>query len=195
MKIIGLTGGIGSGKSTVLKMFQKLGAITYIADVEAKKLMNTNEELKNEIIKLFGPKAYENNELNRQFISSIVFKNKEKLVALNNLVHPKVKEHFKNFTQKSKAKFVIYEAAILFESGSAKMCNYIITVTSKLDDRISRIKKRDGTEEIQILERIKNQSNDEFKVKKSNFVIKNNNLNATKQQVTTIFNLLLKLCN
>ena len=100
MKVVGLTGGIGSGKSTVLKMFQELGAETFVADIEAKKLMNTNKELIKDIKQLLGEQAYINNELNRSFISKVVFNNKEKLMALNKLVHPKVAEHFKKFIKK-----------------------------------------------------------------------------------------------
>ena len=193
MKIIGLTGGIGSGKSTVLALFKALGAVAYVADIEAKKLMNSDAALRNEIIKLFGEKAYENGELNRSYISSIVFNNEEKLNALNALVHPKVREDFQHFIKTQKADFVIYEAAILFESGSNQFCDYIITVIADFNHKIERIMKRDGVSEAQVLERMKNQSADDFKVKKSDFVIRNNHLDDTKKQVLTIFELLKKL--
>ena len=192
MKIVGLTGGIGSGKSTVLEMFNKLGAEIFVADIEAKKLMNTNKELINEIKQLFGENAYLNNKLNRGFIASVVFTNKEKLAVLNKLVHPKVGEHFKYFIKKSKAKIIMYESAILFESGSDKMCDYIISVTANFDDKIERVMKRDGATKQQILDRMKNQLNDDFKIKNSNFVINNNSLEVTKQQVTTINNIILR---
>lgn len=193
MIIIGLTGGIGSGKSTVLALFKALGAVAYVADIEAKKLMNSDAALRNEIIKLFGEKAYENGELNRSYISSIVFNNEEKLNALNALVHPKVREDFQHFIKTQKADFVIYEAAILFESGSNQFCDYIITVIADFNHKIERIMKRDGVSEAQVLERMKNQSADDFKVKKSDFVIRNNHLDDTKKQVLTIFELLKKL--
>jgi dephospho-CoA kinase len=193
MKIIGLTGGIGSGKSTVLALFKALGAVAYVADIEAKKLMNSDAALRNEIIKLFGEKAYENGELNRSYISSIVFNNEEKLNALNALVHPKVREDFQHFIKTQKADFVIYEAAILFESGSNQFCDYIITVIADFNHKIERIMKRDGVSEAQVLERMKNQSDDDYKIKKSDFVIRNNHLEDTKKQVFTIFELLKKL--
>lgn len=195
MKIIGLTGGIGSGKSTVLVLFEALGAVTYVADIEAKKLMNTDKELKNQIVKLLGEKAYDAGELNRTYIAALVFNNKEKLNALNALVHPKIREDFQYFIKKINADFVIYEAAILFESHSDKLCDYIITVSASFENRIERIMKRDGITETQILERMKNQSTDDFKIKNSNFVIRNNNLEDTKWQVLTIFELLNKLKN
>lgn len=193
MKIIGLTGGIGSGKSTVLALFKALGAVTYVADFEAKKLMNTDLTLKNQIVKLFGEQAYEKGELNRAYISSVVFNNEEKLNALNALVHPKVREDFQHFIKTQKSDFVIYEAAILFESGSDRFCDYIITVIADFEHKIERIMKRDGISEAQVMERMKNQSADDFKIKKSDFVITNNHLEATKNQVLTIFELLKKL--
>jgi len=195
MKIIGLTGGIGSGKSTVLGLFEALGAVTYVADIEAKKLMNCDEELRNQIVNLFGEKAYDKGELNRTYIAALVFNNEEKLNALNALVHPKVREHFQYFIKKINADFVIYEAAILFESHSDKLCDFIITVLSSFENKIDRIMKRDGVSEAQILERMKNQSTDDFKIKNSDFVIRNSNLEDTKCQVLTIFELLNKLKN
>lgn len=193
MKIIGLTGGIGSGKSTVLDFFEALGALIYVADDEAKKLMNYDVELKEQITKLFGEKAYILGELNRAYIASLVFNNKEKLIELNAFVHPKVREDFLHFIKKTKADFVIYEAAILFESGSDKLCDYVIAVIADFDHKIERIMKRDSVTKAQILERMKNQSADDAKIKKSHFVIRNNHLEDTKQQVLTIFELLKKL--
>lgn len=193
MKIIGLTGGIGSGKSTVLKMFETLGAVSYVADIEAKNLLNSDQSLIEKVIKLFGKQAYENNELNRKYIASIVFNNSEKLKDLNNLVHPAVRTHFKHFIKKCEAEIVIYEAAILFESGSYQLCDYIVTVTASLEDRIKRTMLRDNSTEAEVLERIKHQVQDDFKIKNSNFIIKNNNLNSTKIQVLTVYNLILNL--
>lgn len=193
MKIIGLTGGIGSGKSTVLALFKELGALTYVADTEAKKLMNADAELRNQIIKLIGEQAYENEKLNSVYIASVVFNNAEKLNALNALVHPKVRENFQQFIKIQKADLVIYEAAILFESGNAQFCDYLITVIADFDNKIERIMKRDAVSEAQIMERMQHQSNDDLKIKKSDFVIRNNHLENTKQQVLTIFEMLKKL--
>ncbi len=193
MKIIGLTGGIGSGKSTVLQLFQELGMATYVADTEAKKIMNTDKKLISQLLDLFGKKAYVQGVLNNSYIASVVFNNKEKLEALNALVHPRLHEHFNNFIKNSDAEYVIYEAAILFESGSAKLCDYIITVIANLEDRIERVMLRDNTSKAQILERMNHQLNDNYKMEKSNFVIRNNSLANTKLQVSTIFNLIVKL--
>lgn len=193
MKVIGLTGGIGSGKSTVLRYFEELGVETFIADEEAKKLMNSNAVLIGEIKTLFGNQAYENGELNRGFIASIVFKDKEKLEALNNLVHPIVRQHFQQMIKDSQATFVIYEAAILFESGSDEFCDYIVTVTANLQERIQRVMKRDGVSKELVEDRMRNQLNDELKIKKADFVVNNEAIKDTKTQVNTIFQLLLKL--
>ena len=190
MKIIGLTGGIGSGKSTVLQMFSELGITTYIADVEAKKIMATDKQLVDQITKLFGKQAYINTKLNRSYIAEIVFQNKEKLAALNKLVHPKVLEHFLKFIKNSTAKIVIYESAILFESGNNSMCDFIITVISKFEDKVERIMVREAISKQQISDRMKNQLNDDFKIKNSNFVIRNNKIEDTKLQVSTIYNLI-----
>ncbi|MBT8317039.1 MAG: dephospho-CoA kinase [Lutibacter sp.] len=190
MKIIGLTGGIGSGKTTVLKMFQKLGAEVYIADIEAKKLMNSDLELIQQIQQIFGENAYVNQTLNRQYIAEVVFNDKEKLLRLNRIVHPKVREHFKEFIHNSKAKIVLYESAILFESGSDSLCNFLITVIANLDDRIQRIMLRDKTTEKQIKNRIKNQLADDYKIKKAHFVVNNQTVEDTKLQVDTIYDLI-----
>lgn len=193
MKVIGLTGGIGSGKSTVLNFFKDLGVATFIADVEAKKLMNNDAGLIKDITHLFGVKAYSNGILNRAFISEIVFNDSNKLAQLNALVHPKVKTHFSKFLSTTRAEIVMYEAAILFESGSYKQCDYIITVTADFEERVLRVMQRDGVDRLAVENRIKNQLGDEVKILKSNFVIYNNALEATKEQVKTIFEILLKL--
>lgn len=193
MKIIGITGGIGSGKSTVLKLFQEFGMVAYIADIEAKKLMNTNKELIDQITNLFGEQAYVDGKLNSIYISSIVFNNKEKLDALNAIVHPKVQDHFKNFIDKANTKFVLYEAAILFESGSDRLCDYIIAVIANFEDKINRVMLRDMVSRKQVLERMKNQVKDNIKIRNANFVIRNGSLEHTKLQVATIFDMIVKL--
>lgn len=192
--IIGLTGGIGSGKSTVLEFFKELGYETYVADIEAKRLMHEDAELKNQIIELFGPKAYCNEVLNRSFISEQVFNDKNLLQQLNALVHPKVRADFISFKERQpESAMIIYEAAILFESGNHKNCDIIITVISNLNDRIDRLLARDKSSKEAIQKRMSQQSSDEEKMKKSHFIIKNNQLNYTKLQVATINNILSKI--
>ena len=192
MIVVGLTGGIGSGKTTVLQLFKDLGVSCYIADVEAKKLMNSSKIIRRHLVKEFGADAYQNNKLNRKYIANIVFDNPEKLKVLNSIVHPKVHKHFLKFIKKAKGKYIVYENAILFESGSYKMCNYIITVTAPLDKRIQRVIKRDNVTKTDVLNRIKNQISEEEKIKKSDFVIVNTDLKKTAKLVVEIHDKILK---
>ena len=192
--IIGLTGGIGSGKSTVLGFFQELGYKTYVADIEAKRLMHEDAALKQQIIDLFGSKAYSEGELNRPYLSKKAFNDKNLLQQLNALVHPKVRADFITFKEKqSKNSIIIYEAAILFESGTHRYCDYIITVISNLEDRMERLLVRDQTTRDEIQKRMHQQSSDEEKMRKSHFIIRNHQLNYTKMQVVTISNILSKI--
>lgn len=188
--VVGLTGGIGSGKTTVLKMFQSLGAICFVADIEAKKIMTDNKELKKNIIDLLGEEAYIKDSLNRTYIASKVFANKEKLKALNALVHPKAKESFLKFKNNFSKEIIIYESAILYESGTESLCDFTILVTANLEERIQRVLLRDKTNRAQIIQRINNQQNEKEKVKKATFIIHNSNLKATLQQVKTIYSIL-----
>ena len=186
MKIVGLTGGIGSGKTTVAQMFNDLGIPVYIADVEAKKLMVSSKVIKRKLIALFGEEAYKNNLLNRPFIAEAIFNNKNLLEKMNAIIHPKVASHFKRWIKKQNAPYVIKEAAILFENGSYKQCDLIITVTASKALKIDRLLKRDNTTMEKIEAIMKNQWSDEEKVKRSHFVIVNTNLDTTRQQVLEI---------
>lgn len=191
MNVIGLTGGIGSGKTTVLKMFQELGIPVYIADIEAKKLMQTNKSLKKELITHFGELTFKNNQLNTTYLAEIVFSDINKLKLINQLVHPKVIEHFKQFKNQHQSSYIVFENAILFENNFDNLCDYIITITAPLIERIKRVKLRDGIDEKQILNRMQHQWPDEKKIKNSHFIIENTNLNQTQNQVLAIHKQLL----
>lgn len=192
--IVGLTGGIGSGKSTVLRFFEQQGFKTYVADIEAKRLMHENAELRRQIIDLFGEEAYNSEGLNRAYLAQKAFNNKKLLQQLNALVHPKVRADFSSFMkQQAENSVIIYEAAILFESGNHKNCDFIITVVSNLGDRIDRLLARDNSTREEIQKRMTQQSSDEEKVRKSHFVIRNNELEHTKWQVATISKILSKI--
>lgn len=192
MKVIGLTGGIGSGKSTVARMFQELGVPVYIADDEAKKLMNEDKEVRTKIIKLFGDKAYNSSGLNRKFIASKVFDDKELLEKLNSVVHPAVAKHFEKWKVQQKAPYVIYEAAILFEKGGYKKCDYNILVTAPVNLRIERILLRDKVTVEEIQARMNNQWPDEKKEKMADVVLRNIDLSETKKDVLQIHKTFLK---
>ncbi|MBU2940610.1 dephospho-CoA kinase [Lacinutrix sp. C3R15] len=192
MKIVGLTGGIGSGKTTVAKEFSKLGVPVYIADDEAKKLMNSSKSIQRELVALFGEEAYKNQELNRPYLAKLIFNNEDLLQKMNAIVHPKVANHFKKWLKKQDAPYIIKEVAILFENGSYKQCDYIITVTAAIETRIERLLKRDETTVAKIEAIMNNQWQDEKKIKHSQFVIYNDILEDTITQVHKTHNSILK---
>lgn len=192
MILVGLTGGIGSGKTTIAKLFLNLGIPVFFADEEAKWLMQNSLSLKAKIIETFGEMSYVNNNLNRAHLANIVFNDKIKLNELNQIVHPEVKAHFKTWLLKQKSDYIIYENAILFESDSASDFDLIICVIDKLESRIDRVVKRDHTTRQQVIKRIENQMDDIEKVKKSNFVIKNDSESNLKTEVLKIHNEILR---
>lgn len=197
MILVGLTGGIGSGKSTVAKLFLELGVPVYFSDDHAKRLMHTSKSVKAKLIDEFGEETYQNGKLNRPYLASIVFNNKEKLKAINAIVHPSVGNSFKRWTRKQQTDYVMQENAILFESGSFKKFDVLITVTAPKELRIARVVARDKVSESQVLQRMNNQLPDKEKVEKSDFVIKNLDLAQTKVQVLKIHQKILEkaACN
>lgn len=189
-KVIGLTGGIGSGKTTIANYFNELGVPVYIADDAGKKVMQF-ESVKTQIKTTFGEALFENEILNRAKLAEIVFNNADKLAELNAIVHPAIKKDFELWLQeKASFQYVIYEAAILFESGRYIDCDVIITVTAPEEIRIERVVKRDNTTREQVLSRMKMQWNDEKRISLSNFVINNSNLKIAKEEVVKILKIL-----
>lgn len=189
-KIIGLTGGIGSGKTTIANYFEEMGVPVYIADNEAKKLMQSKTIIE-EIKSVFGEPVFENEVLNRAKLAEIVFSSSDKLNQLNSIIHPAVKKDFEGWLQKNKNyDYVIYEAAILFESGRYKDCDIVVTVTAPEEVRIERVIKRDKTNKEHVLNRMKMQWKDKDRIVKSNFVIHNDNLKNAKVEVVKILKIL-----
>ena len=190
-KIIGLTGGIGSGKSTVASYIASKGIPVYIADDEAKKIMELPEVIL-EVQQLFDENVLlENKHLNRTKIAEIVFKNPQKLQELNAIIHPKVKQHFINWLkQYEDYPFIVKEVAILFETGGDASCDKIILVTAPEEVRIQRVMQRDKTNSINVKNRIKNQLSDKEKKAKSDFVIENIDMNNTMKQVDKVLKIL-----
>lgn len=189
--LVGLTGGIGSGKTTVANYLIKQGFSVYISDVEAKKVMES-PQIVSQIATRFGNDVlHQDKTLNREKLASIVFNNPDKLKQLNSIVHPAVKVHFATWRkQHSNSQIVFKEAAILFESGSYKDCDYIISVTAPLETRIERVIARDNTTREKVLQRIKNQISDEERIAKSDFVITNDTSQNAKNQIDEIINIL-----
>lgn len=184
--LVGLTGGIGSGKTTVAKLFEDLGIPIYIADVEAKALMNRSKVIKRKLIALFGDEAYVDGTLNRPFLAQQIFNDKALLTKMNAIVHPKVASHFKRWAAKQKSAYYIKESAILFENDNAKHCDVVITVTAPEAIRIARVIARDDSSEEKVKAIINNQLSDAIKIEQSDFVITNIDLKSTKQQVLDI---------
>ena len=185
MKIIGITGGIGSGKTTITKYIESLGYPVYIADDEAKKLLDT-EEVVDEIRNTFGEEIIENNLVDKKKLATFVFGNENKLKQLNEIVHPKVRQQFINWLKQWDKPFVVKEAAILFESGAYKDCDFTILVTAPEDVRIDRVIKRDNTNKEDVSRRIRSQWSDEDKAKLSDFVIQNVDLEQSKREIDEI---------
>jgi len=187
MKKIGLTGGIGSGKSTVAEIFRKLGVLVFVSDQVAKTLQDENAEVKKAIIEIFGKEVYANEKLDRVKIASIVFSDKKKLEQLNAIVHPAVGKAFEEFCKKNNvAKYVLKEAAILFEIGDNKNLDGMIVVTAPVDVRMQRVMMRDGITKEEILKRMKNQWSEEEKIKKADDVIVNDGKELVLPQVIAV---------
>lgn len=185
--VIGITGGIGSGKTTVANFFKELGVPVFIADEEAKSLMSTSIKLKQQITAKFGSEAYKDGQLNREYLASKVFNHKEALEQLNKVVHPAVAEAFVEWKKKQDSTLVAYEAAILFEKNRQEICDYTILVVAPKETKVQRIQNRDNAKRSQIEARMSNQWTDERKMKLADFVIKNEELIKTKEKVQDIY--------
>jgi dephospho-CoA kinase len=184
---IGITGGIGSGKSTVCRVFKILGVPVFNADDAAKELMNTDEALIKSIQIEFGAEIYKEGRLDRPALAAIVFNNEEALNRLNHLVHPPTINYFVEWTKQYSAKpYVLKEAAIIFESGSSAGLDKVITVSAPETLRIQRIIKRDGGSEENVRARMKNQLPEEERIKRADYVIYNDEVQAVIPQVLNI---------
>lgn len=190
---VGITGGIGSGKTTVCQVFQTLGIPVLYADDVAKKLMNTDPKLRTKIIDIFGVQAYECDKLNRAFIASVVFENKEKLTALNAAVHPVVISYGQYWIESQTSPYAIKEAALFFESGSNKEMDLMIGVSAPLSLRIQRSMQRDNVSVEKVAARVAQQMDDEQKMKLCDYVIINDDSQSVIEQVLEIHKVLLAM--
>ena len=196
---IGLTGGIGSGKSTVAKIFEVLGIPVYCADAAARRLMNEDEELKKNIITHFGKESYVDSQLNRPYIASIVFNDKEKLELLNSLTHPATIRDANIWMQElaesggQSSPYTIKEAALIFESGSAEHLDHVIGVYTPAPLRIQRIMQRDKITKEEVLQRMSRQMDEDIKMRLCDFVIINDEQQLLIPQVLKLHDKLLDL--
>ena len=186
MKIVGLTGGIGAGKSWVANVFRTLGIPVYDSDTRAKELYTESNALKEQMIAHFGHEVYTGNGINRKFLSQIVFNDPKELQVLNSLVHPLLQRDFEQWTSQQKAPYVIREAAILIESGGQTFCDEVILVTAPLNVRISRVMQRDSVNKKAVEARIANQLSDSDRKKYATFEVSNNGVDSVITQVLAI---------
>ena len=186
MKIIGLTGGIGSGKSTVLNEFKDLGIKTYCADKAAKNLINSDVRLIDSIKKVFGNNIYKKNKLDTYQLSEIVFQDSDKLKLLNSIVHPAVSNDFDSFIKANDEIYIVKEVAIIFETKSENAYDKIILVRAPLEERIKRVLLRDDTSRDDIIKRVNNQVDESSIINKCDYIIDNHNLLDLKDKVFQI---------
>jgi dephospho-CoA kinase len=189
---VGLTGGIGSGKTTVAQIFEVLSIPVYYADPAARDLMNKDPDLRKKIIASFGQDAYKNGELNRAYLGSIVFHDSEKLKLLNSIVHPVTIRDSENWMKNQKTPYTIKEAALIFEAGIEKYLDYVIGVTAPESLRIQRVVERDQVPMQKVLDRMQNQMDEKEKISRCDFVIQNDGVHALLPQVLHIHETLLK---
>ncbi len=189
---IGITGGIGSGKSTVSRLFELLGVPVYYADDAAKKLMNESPEIRQRLLEVFGQEVYSGNELNRELLSAKVFNDPDQLKLLNSIVHPVVINDAEQWMHSQNSPYVLKEAAIFFESGSATGLDYMIGVYAPETLRIERVMQRDSISHNEILARMSRQIDEELKMKLCDFVILNDEQQMLIPQVLDLHRQLLE---
>ncbi len=184
---VGITGGIGSGKSTVCKIFESLGVPVFRADDISRKLLDEDADVKKQVAELLGNEVIKNGKPDRKKIAELVFNNPDKLKGLNAIIHPKVRDSLAKWAEQQKAAFVIEEAAILFESGAYKNMDAVIVVSAPQDVRIKRVMDRDKVTEASVKERIKNQLSEEERRNRADFIIENDGKQLIIPQALEIF--------
>ncbi len=192
---VGITGGIGTGKSTVCKIFATLGIPTYDADKQAKELYDTNDLLRQKVIDRFGEGVYENGVFQRQKMAAIVFADADALQDLNAMVHPLILAQGEKWFAQQKTPYAIKEAALLIESGGHKKLDKLIVVQTSLPERIARLKNRDNTTQAAIMNRIEKQLPEDEKATYADYIIHSNAHDFLIEQVLHIHTQLLQLCD
>ena len=189
---VGLTGGIGSGKSTVARVFEVLGIPVYYADDAAKRLMNEDDDLKQAIMKQFGERVYNNGQLNRKALAEIVFNDPARLEQLNALVHPATLHDAKAWLERQTSPYAIKEAALIFESGAQKFLDFVIGVSAPTPLRIQRTIKRDRTSREEVLARMNKQLDEDIKMRLCDFIVRNDEEEMVIPQVMAIHEKLIR---
>ena len=190
---VGITGGIGSGKTLVASLFKTLGIPVYDADAAAKQLMSTSKPLQQQIVEAFGEEAFQNGQLNRAFLAARVFSNEAQLKKINSIVHPATISHSQVWFAQQHGPYAIKEASILFETGSDQYLDYVIGVAAAEPLRIQRTMERSHLTAQQVKERMGRQMNEEEKMRRCHFVIDNNEKRSLIAQVMEVHRQLLEL--
>ena len=185
---VAITGGIGTGKTTISNMFSDKGVPVFNSDEIAKEIMNTNSLLKNEIVTAFGDKVYDKNRLNKEYLSDAIFNNETLLKKINAIVHPYVADEFNSWIEEQDSKYIIYESAIIFENQVEDFFYKIICVTASEEDVISRVMKRNNFSVDKIKSIINKQLPNGAKIQKSDYVIENTNISKLSDKVLEIHN-------
>lgn len=190
---VGLTGGIGSGKSTIARVFEVLGVPVYYADSAGRMLVDNDPGIRTEIIKHFGKESYKDGRLDRQYISTIVFGDEKKRELLNEITHPVIISDAAKWMKKQNAAYIIKEAALIFESGSEKDLDYVIGVKSPRGLRIKRVMERDSTSKAEVIKKMESQMDEDVKMKKCDFLLINDEQQLLVPQVMALHQQLLQL--
>jgi len=191
--VLGITGGIGSGKSVVCRVFSILGAPVFSADDEARFIMERDNNIMNEVEKVAGEKVYENGILDRRKLAHIIFRDRNKLAAVNRIVHPAVFENFRRWKERNKSPLVIFESAILFESGSYKYTDRVLNLNAPVEIRIKRVMERNRLSEEEVVERINNQWSDEQRTEMSDYNINNSGKEMILPSILRIYREMISL--
>lgn len=192
---LGVTGGIGSGKTTVCKVFAVLGIPVFSADTEAKRIQDSDRDLQIKINSLAGKDLFASGKLDRTEMAKLIFRDSDLLAKVNSIVHPAVFEYFREWLKKQDSPYAVMEAAILFESGAYRMMDRIVTVVTPMEERIERLVKGNKLTREQVTERIKNQIDDESRIKRSDYVIFNSENDIIIPAILGIHSEMLKLYN
>ncbi len=193
---IGITGGIGSGKTFVAQIFEKLHISVYFSDKEARRLMNENSEIQEKLLKLLGKESYDmEGHLNKKYLADRIFRDKDLIQKVNSIVHPVVRQDFNQWAEEQESKYVLQESAILFEIGADKLVDKMIIVTAPVELRIRRVMQRDQISKEAVLQRMKNQWKQDKKQKLADFIIRNTEEEMLMPQIIKLHNYLLSLIN
>jgi dephospho-CoA kinase len=192
---LGVTGGIGSGKTTVCRIFNVLGVPVFSADSDARVIMDSDEAVISQVNSFTGKDMYKDGQLDRIEMARLIFNDRKLLDKINSIIHPIVIDRFLEWEKTEDAPYVILEAAILFESGASKLLDRVLTVTAPVEERIERVVKRNNLTREQVIERINNQSDDQFKISLSNFVINNSDNDMIIPAVLRIHEEMIKQAN